>query len=59
MLENYGFRQTHASYIVNLNYVTQIGDRDVELENGEQIPLSKKRKAEFIQAMECYYSDNN
>mgnify|MGYP001042576374 CR=1 FL=1 len=57
MLEDYGFKQPHSSYIVNMNCITRINNSDVELEKGKRIPLSKKRKSEFVQAVEYYYSE--
>lgn len=47
------FITTHRSYYVNLKYVTQLFKQDVQLSNGEMIPLSRRlakdTQASFIE----------
>lgn len=37
-----GFIHCHRSYIVNLRYVRSIGKTEIQLDNGENIPLSRR-----------------
>jgi two-component system response regulator LytT len=41
------FFRCHRSYVVNLSYVLSYDKRDVRLNNGESIPLSKRRRQLF------------
>lgn len=41
------FLQSHKSFIVNVNFVRSLKGLDIELLNGETIPLSKHRSASF------------
>lgn len=43
------FIQTHRSYIVNLNHVSSIGKKEVQLDTFEKLPLSSRRKT-FVEA---------
>lgn len=40
------FIRTHMSFIVNLDRVTQLGSDCLVLDNGETVPISKRRKQE-------------
>jgi len=44
------FCQTHASYIVNMDYIRSIKKMDVILQDGIPIPISKKHKNEIKRA---------
>lgn len=49
-LEPLGFCRCHQAYIVNLDYVTQVGVAEIQL--GEAvIPISRSREAEFLAAL--------
>lgn len=41
-----GFAQSHKSYLVNLAHVKRVG-KEVLLDNGERVKLSRERKGEF------------
>ena len=47
------FFRVHKSYIVNLEYIDQIGDILV-LKNGVQIPVARRRKKEFEEKYKEY-----
>lgn len=38
-----GFIRCHLGFIVNLRFIEYIGDKDITLEGGERIPISRKR----------------
>lgn len=42
LLDENQFIKTHRSYLVNLQHVTQLLKTDVELDNGELIPISRR-----------------
>ncbi len=42
-LSNSSFIRCHSGFIVNLKYIEYIGDKDITLDNGEKIPISRKR----------------
>ncbi len=48
------FQRIHKSYLVNLNYVIRFNKTNelvVELTNGETLPVSVRKKEEFINAI--------
>jgi two-component system LytT family response regulator len=54
LLPNSVFKRIHKSYLVNLNYVTRFNKTNellVELTNGETLPVSIRKKEEFINAI--------
>ncbi len=55
-LQNNGFVQVHSSYIVNLEYIRNITRNTITLRDGEIIPISKKRKREFLNTIEQFYN---
>ena len=40
-LEDYGFIRIHVGYLVNLRYITNITKKQVFLDNGETLPISR------------------
>lgn len=42
------------SYLVNLEHIVHAGVTDVELDNGEQLKISRNRKAAFQQALYAF-----
>lgn len=46
-IQNEKFFRCHRSYLINLLYVSKVERNEVTLENGEKIPLSKRRYEEF------------
>jgi len=49
-----GFFRIHMSYLVNLEHIVHAGVTDVELDNGEQLKISRNRKAAFQQALHAF-----
>lgn len=49
------FVSTHRSYLVNLQYVSRLLKTDVALNNGEMVPLSRRRAKEVQGAFIAYY----
>ena len=47
------FKRIHKSYVVNLNYVVRYNKaaREIELTNGEKLPVSFRKEDEFINAI--------
>ena len=47
------FQRIHKSYVINLNYVTRYhkAHKEVELTNGEKLPVSFRKEEEFINAI--------
>lgn len=48
------FLRCHKSYAVNMNFIEQFGIRDVILENGEKIPVSRGHYAESKKRFENF-----
>lgn len=51
LLPESNFFRVHKSHIVNLDYVSQYINRDgayVVLENGDNIPLARNKREEFL-----------
>jgi two-component system LytT family response regulator len=56
LLANDIFIRTHKSYVVNINYVSRFdksNDLHVVLSNNEKIPVSVRKKDDFINAVLC------
>lgn len=51
-LENKGFIRIHEGFMVNVEYITCMGTKKVDLSNGEFLPLSRKYKES---AKRCYF----
>ena len=45
-----GFFRCHRSYLVNLPMISRVGQTELEMQNGDRIPLSKYRRHEFLDA---------
>lgn len=47
------FKRIHKSYVINLNYVVRYHkvNKEVELTNGEKLPVSFRKEEEFINAI--------
>jgi two-component system LytT family response regulator len=47
------FKRIHKSFVINLNYIVRYNkaNREVELTNGEKIPVSFRKEEEFIHAI--------
>lgn len=44
----YGFIRVHQGYILNYRYIKRIGTDDIELNDGQTIPLSRRKKQDVI-----------
>lgn len=53
-LKPYDFVRSHKSYLVNAEWIFMIGDDNVQLTNGQQIPLSRGRRKEVKQYLGEY-----
>lgn len=53
----YGFACPHKSFSVNLYYVKSIKGYDIHMVNGDLIPLSQKRSAEFRNVLGNFQAD--
>lgn len=47
------FRRIHKSYVINLNYVVRYNkaNKEIELTNGEKLPVSLRKEEDFINAI--------
>lgn len=45
-MSNYGFVQTHRSYLVNVRYMKMVRANEVELDNGEILSVSRDKAQE-------------
>jgi two-component system, LytTR family, response regulator len=55
ILEEYGFARPHQSFMVNINHIQKIDRNDggfVIMENGSEIPISTRRKQQFLAILE-------
>lgn len=53
-LSGYGFLRIHKNYLVNLQYVREVGNRTLMLYNGTELDLGINRKKVIIEAVEKY-----
>lgn len=49
-LEKYHFFRCHRSYLVNLTRITLLRNNDLEMPNGDRVPVSKYRRRELTAA---------
>lgn len=54
VLQNQGFIRSHQSFLVNLRFIRAIRSRELELINGENVPISKHRIQAVRQAFFSY-----
>ena len=50
LFEPHGFIKPHNSFLVNYRFISSIQTRDILLDNGELLPVSKHRLSEFKKA---------
>ena len=48
------YYRIHRSYLINMRHVTFISRCDVQMMNGEKIPISRLRKKQFDEAFQAY-----
>ena len=53
-LRQYFFVRCHRSYLVNLSHVAKITGKDIIIDNGEMIPLSRTREKSVKEALITY-----
>lgn len=53
-MKKYNFESCHQSFLVNLQYVRKMKGYDLWLSNGEKIPVSQKKSAEFREKMNIF-----
>ncbi len=53
-----GFFRCHKSYLVNMNRISYIGQKDVVLVGGENIPVSKYKKKDLTSAFLKYMGES-
>lgn len=46
-MKSYSFGSCHQSYLINLKYIRRIKGYELYLKNGEKLPVSQKKSAEF------------
>lgn len=49
-----GFSRCHQSYLVNLRHISSVTSTDVHLDNGNTLPLSKRRRKAFLEDFTLY-----
>ena len=49
------FARCHASFLVNLSYVTGVEGMEAVLSTGERIPISHPKKREFMLRLAEYW----
>ena len=43
-----GFLRVHQGYIVNYAFISRVGTENIELTNGESVPLSRRKRQEVL-----------
>lgn len=56
-LQNYGFLRCHASFLVNSKKILTITTSDLVLKNGAQIPISQRKRKEFLENLSRYIGE--
>ncbi len=56
-LDGYSFVRCHAGYLVNLFFVKRIEKLEIELINGERIPISQQKRKLFMEKLAQYWGD--
>jgi len=53
ILPSSSFKRIHKTYVINLNYIVRYhkANKEVELTNGEKLPVSFRKEEEFINAI--------
>lgn len=54
LLSPHGFSRPHQSYLVNLRRIATITQTEVCMENGDRLPLSKRRRKDFLRDFTMY-----
>ncbi|MBR1744139.1 MAG: LytTR family transcriptional regulator, partial [Lachnospiraceae bacterium] len=51
------FCRTHRAYIVNLQVVENVGEKELLLNSGERIPVSRREKTDVKRRFMEYFAD--
>lgn len=54
MLSGRGFARSHNSFLLNLGRIAKVTQDSVVLENGESLPVSKRRRKDFLRELTDY-----
>jgi DNA-binding LytR/AlgR family response regulator len=57
-MSDFTFGSCHQSYLINMKYVKRIKGYDLYLKNGEKLPVSQKKSAEFREKMNKFIQNN-
>lgn len=53
----YGFVQIHSGAVVNVKYIRSFSKKDVTLDNGERLPISRGRSKEVAMELSRYWGE--
>lgn len=53
-LSPYGFCKVHQGYIVNMNYIKELCNYDIIMDNGERVMMSVRKKADVMKTYADY-----
>lgn len=53
-LKDCGFLRCHSSFLVNCSHIQEVRTMSLFLDNGQEIPISKHRKKEFMEELTRY-----
>ena len=59
LLPSTSFFRNHHSFLININFVrkyTRVDGGSIEMSNGDQIPLARRKKNEFYDLMKSFFS---
>ena len=56
ILKNYGFFRSNKGYLVNMKYVDGVKDMCCVI-HGQQLPVSRRKRKEFMEALIQYMSE--
>ncbi len=56
-LEGDGFIQCHRSFVANINHIKKLDKKDLYMDCGQTIPISRRRYQETHQAFINYYKN--
>lgn len=56
-LEEAHFLRCHSSYLVNLSFVKRVGKLELELMNGEKLPISQPKRKFVMEKLADYWGD--
>lgn len=58
-LDGYGFLRIHKNYLLNLQYVREVGNKSLLLCNGMELCFGSNKKKLIIEAVETYQKRMN